>query len=466
MTETTLVLEGALRPDQEKTYFHLPFEVPDGAERIDVSLGYDERIGSHPLLTGGNTLDLGIFDPEENDLGCLMRFRGWSGSERDAFMITPGEATPGYLAGLLPAGRWHILLGLYKIAPQGCRYRVSIQIQTRPEGEGQVLDLPHVSAGDLPRSSPMASFAPWLRGELHCHTWHSDGDGSAADLVALARLRGLDFLAVTDHNNIAQQRELAQVADPGLILIRGMEVTTYKGHFNVWGITDWVDFRVQSPQEMQDALRFAAEQGGLTSIGHPKPFGPDWDYPEVTHAHCVEVWNGPWTLLNQIALDFWSNLIASGRQAPAVGGSDYHAQAQQPELNLGIPTTWAYVPGALEAVDAAAILQAVRAGHVSLSDAPDGPFLDLRAGLDYTVMAGDRLSPVPPGKIPMQVRCLRGAGCQLTLINQQGSLFDFVLAQEDQLVQVELLPGKSRYIRAELRAADETLRAMTNPIYF
>lgn len=465
MPENTIVLEGVLQPDQEKTYVHLPFEVPARAERMDVALRYDARIGSNPLLKGGNTIDLGIFDSGGIDF-LSAGFRGWSGSERDAFMITPDEATPGYLAGLLPAGRWHVLLGLYKIAPQGCRYRVSIQIQTRPEVEGQALGLRRVSAGDLPGFLPAASFGPWLRGELHCHTWHSDGDNSAANLVALARRRGLDFLAVTDHNNISQQRELEQMGDPGLILIRGMEVTTYKGHFNVWGTADWVDFRVQSPQDMQAALRFAAERGGLTSIGHPKPFGPDWDYPEVTNAHCVEVWNGPWTLLNQIALDYWSNLIASGRQVPAVGGSDYHGQDQQPELNLGIPTTWAYVPGTPKTVDAAAILRAVRAGHVSLSDAPDGPFLDLRAGSDYKGMAGDRISPVPPGKLPVQVRCLHSAGCRLALIDQQGSVFNRKIEQEDQLVQVDLFPGKSRFIRAELRTANESLRAMTNPIYF
>ena len=52
------------------------------------------------------------------------------------------------------------------------------------------------------------------------------------------------------------------------------------------------------------------------------------------------------------------------------------------------------------------------------------------------------------------------------LIDQRDSLFGCVLSQEDQLVQVDLFPGKSHYIRAELRAADEGLRAMTAPIYF
>ena len=281
--------------------------------------------------------------------------------------------------------------------------------------------------------------------------------------MALARERGLDFLAVTDHNNISQQHELEELHDPGLILIRGMEVTTYKGHFNVWGIGDWVDFRVQSPENMRAALRFASQRGGLTSIGHPKPWGPDWDYPEVTNSQCVEVWNGPWTPFNQVSLDFWANLLASGRQIPAVGGSDYHGVAQQPVLNLGIPTNWVYVPGK---ADAAAILQAVRSGHVSLSDGPDGPFLDLRAGPGYAALAGDRLEAAPEGRLAVRVGCLRGAGCQLILIDRNGTVLERSIETDDQTVEVEIQAAESGFIRAELRGEDEVMRAMTNPVYW
>jgi hypothetical protein len=72
MTETTIVLEGVLRPEQEKTYVHLPFEVPVRAGRIDVSYEYDARIDSDPLLTGGNTIDLGIFDTSMMPVSILI----------------------------------------------------------------------------------------------------------------------------------------------------------------------------------------------------------------------------------------------------------------------------------------------------------------------------------------------------------------------------------------------------------
>ena len=122
MPDLTITHEGTLQPAQEKTYVHLPFEVPAGAIRIQVEYHYSRQIGSDPLLTGGNTIDLGIFDERGIDFSSAG-FRGWSGSERSSFFITATDATPGYLAGPLTPGQWHVLLGLYKIAPEGCAYR-------------------------------------------------------------------------------------------------------------------------------------------------------------------------------------------------------------------------------------------------------------------------------------------------------------------------------------------------------
>lgn len=459
MPQQIIVHEGTLRPAQEKTYVHLPFDVPADATQIQVEYMYSNKIGSNPLLTGGNTIDLGVFDARGIDF-LTAGFRGWSGSERSSFFITETDATPGYLAEPLVPGRWYVLLGLYKIAPEGCTYRVTITLTTelgqRPHVESEM------SARDLPSSPPRAPFAPWLRGELHCHTWHSDGDRSPADVVKLAYARGLDFLAISDHNTIASQRELANLHDPGLILIRGVEATTFKGHFGIWGIPDWVDFRVQTPEQMAAALRFAAERGALTACNHPKPFGPPWDYDSVTNFDCVEVWNGPWTLLNQMALDYWTSLLTTGRRIPAIGGSDWHRQKElddNPPRAPGTPTVWVYVP---EESNAHAILDAIRRGHVALSDEPNGALLYLRAGES---MGGDVIARPSDGKLAMRVHCQRGSGNVLQLLNQEGVLFTQAIVGADALIEMELMVERSLYVRAELRTPEDGLRSLTNPIY-
>jgi hypothetical protein len=283
--------------------------------------------------------------------------------------------------------------------------------------------------------------------------------------VKLSAGRGLDFLAVADHNTIASQHELELISDPGLILIRGVEATSFKGHFNVWGIPDWVDFRITTPEQMHAALEYARECGALVSCNHPKPYGPDWDFRQVTNFDCLEVWNGPWFLFNQQALDYWLGLLESGRRIPAVAGSDFHRLSEIDHVIArapGAPVTWVYVPGK---PDAASILQAVAAGHVSLSDDPGGPFLDLRAGKEGEALIGG-LRINPPGEmLPIRVRCLRGAGGWLRILDHKEVRVEQQITQTDELVSADLNVDGSLYLRAELRFAEEQLRAMTNPIY-
>ena len=40
----------------------------------------------------------------------------------------------------------------------------------------------------------------WYRGDCHLHTVHSDGPRTLAELAALARATGLDFINSTEHN--------------------------------------------------------------------------------------------------------------------------------------------------------------------------------------------------------------------------------------------------------------------------
>jgi hypothetical protein len=460
MFETTFVFEGEFTPAQEKEYAHLPFDMPDDATRLDVAYSYSNQIDSDPKLRGGNTIDLGVFDERGIDF-LTAGFRGWSGSERHEFFISNTQATPGYLAGPLAPGRWHVGLGLYKIAPEGCRYRVVVTITRGAKDNAQTQMHPRPRA--LPSSPVTLREGKWLRGEMHCHTIHSDGASTPAELLDTARTRGLDFLAITDHNSIRCQRELETFSEPGLVLIRGVEVTTFKGHFNVWGIPDWIDFRVTRPEEMRAAIQFANTRGALTSCNHPKPFGPPWDYQAVDDYHCIEVWNGPWQINNQVSLDFWTNQLAQGKRIPAVGGSDWHnhpAVPGVPPRALGTPTLWVQVDGT---PDADAILRAMRAGHVALSDEPDGAWVDLQ--IPSQARAGDVLECSPNAELEAQVLCRRGAGNVLTLHDENGNFFRQEILTPEQCVTVRVRAAAHRFVRAELRGHDNVMKALTNPIY-
>ena len=60
---------------------YLPFDVPAGTQRIDVTTSHDQF---SLLGIGRNVLDLGIFGPAGHDLGNAEGFRGWSGGARAA----------------------------------------------------------------------------------------------------------------------------------------------------------------------------------------------------------------------------------------------------------------------------------------------------------------------------------------------------------------------------------------------
>lgn len=62
--------------------------------------------------------------------------------------------------------------------------------------------------------------------DLHTHTTASDGQYSPAELVRLAKRRGLSVLAVTDHDTIAGVAEAQRAgSEVGVTVIRGVELS-------------------------------------------------------------------------------------------------------------------------------------------------------------------------------------------------------------------------------------------------
>jgi hypothetical protein len=458
-TWSDLVLEGYFAPDQAEQYYNIPFEMPPHVRRLEVGYEYSDEIGSDPHLTGGNTLDIGIFDQRGADYPGAG-FRGWTGSARHNFFISPEEATPGYLSGPLEPGTWHISLGFYKSGPEGCHYTIRIRFlysYTTPSRP-----VPPMLTLNNSRSMPRPRENGWYRGELHCHTYHSDGDSDPREVIAAAKALGLDFLAITDHNSISHLAALAQI-DPGdLALIPGCEVTTYKGHWNVWGLEEWFDFRTLTPELMQESIRRAVELGYLTSFNHPRTAGPPWIFKGITGPHCVEVWNGPWQLFNGEALAYWESRLQTGERLVAVGGSDAHFLARPHIAKIGTPTTWIFCP---DQPTAANLLTGLRAGHAFISDGPDGPQLYLSS--DSAIM-GDSVVRPASGELEVMARVVDGAGLHLELLGAAGLLAQGAVSEADQTSHFEVPVGLTPYVRAQLTttgADPGMVRALTNPIY-
>ena len=73
-----------------------------------------------------------------------------------------------------------------------------------------------------------------LRADLHVHTYYSDGQYSPADIARLSSERGLQIVAVTDHDGCLAYDELHAACKPfGVTAVRGIEVSAYSGDVKV-----------------------------------------------------------------------------------------------------------------------------------------------------------------------------------------------------------------------------------------
>jgi len=331
-------------------WYYLPVEVPPGTAGLRVELDYDRADGA--------VLDLGCFGPGG--------FRGWSGSARGSFVIGRDAATPGYLPGELEAGTWQVMIGVHRVPPGGVGYRLTAQTATA----AAMPDPPSAPAPPVPAGRPPPRMLParagrrWLAGDLHTHTVHSDGALTVSGLAALAVGRGLDFLAVTDHNTVSHHAELAAASRRYRItLLPGQEVTTDGGHAGALGDVGWIDFR-EEPDAWLDATETA---GGLLSVNHPFAGPVSWTRPMRRRPPLLEVWHWSWLDLRwTLPLSWW---LAWDPAAIPVGGSDWHQEGS--DAPPGRPTTWVECEGD----EPAEVLDGLRAGRVAISAERDGPVL-------------------------------------------------------------------------------------------
>lgn len=455
MTATHEIV-GTASPADAKSYRLLPFHVAPGTQRVAVTYAYTDATGGRDSV-----LDIGIFDARGPD---GRGFRGWSGGARASFVLTEQAATPGYTPGPLPSGTWHVLLGLYRISPGRCSYTVRVTLT--PEAGEPLPFVPHPGTALDAAPTPRPEAPPgWLRGDLHCHTHCSDGDATPADVLATAHALGLDFLALTDHNVAHDPAPLRAITPPGLIVVPGVEVTTYHGHANVWGLPahTFVEFRCHTAEEMQTALANAARGGAVVSLNHPKPHGPPWEYGPLPVFTGVEVWNGPWHGGNTHALASADAVLRTGRRIVFVGGSDMHHYHPPRIARLARPTTWLYAPGA---TTPAALLAALRAGHLFLSHAPHGPQVFLTSG---DAMMGDTLRRPAGGHLPVRVRVRGAAGKTLHLVTEHGPAEARPIAADDETHDLTVALTTSWTLRAQVtetaRTGPTDLLAITNPLF-
>jgi len=460
-----LVLAGTVRGSQNQTYFSIPFQVPAGVHRITVRFTHD-KMAEHTVL------NLGIADPE--------RFRGNSGGDKQQFTLSDSDATPSYLPGAILPGTWKLLISVPNIRPNvTAHYHAKIWFNL------------HIDDTSF-TEHPLNSQRGWYRGDLHMHTAHSDGSclnqtGQPVPCplfvtAQTAAKRGLDFIAITDHNAVSQyddERELQPYFDK-LLLIPGREMTTFHGHANIWGTTRYVDYRVGTAHapDINAMFRAAHRLSALVSINHPEApsgeicMGCGWTAnppADMRLVNAVEVMNGNGGRGFFSGVHFWQSQLARGYRLTAVGGSDNHHGDWLPsqEGSVGSPTTVVHAAN----LSVAAILAGIRAGHVflDLSGSRDR-LLTMRAVADGRAAAmGDDLALPAGTSVAFTLHVVDCAGDTAKWYvdgKAVSALPSMPVASADATLHAAwTTDGRRHWIRAEVRDASGKLVLFGNPVY-
>ena len=461
-----VVLSGVLTGKDHETYRLLPFEVPPGVSRITVEFSYTGR-EQH------TTLDLGIDDP--------AGFRGWSGGSKSSFTISATDATPSYLAGPITPGVWKLVIGVPNIRQDNrSEYKANIFFESA-DGSRPTISF----------SKPLREARAWYRGDLHMHTAHSDGICKSQAGISVpcplfktlevASARGLDFIAVTDHNTASHfdaLRELAPYFDH-LLLLHGREITTFHGHANVYGSEQFLDFRVSDPAvpEVNALLRQAQKLGGLVSINHPNaPTGEEcmgcgWNPNPEADLHLVtaiEAINSYQTV-RYSGIPFWESQLNRGYRLTGIGGSDSHNpdNLQPGPGAVGTPST---VIGATE-LSEPAILEAIRAGHVFIDVEGSGDRLLEFTGTSGSEKAtmGDAVHAALGSSVTFSVHLVQVSRARMEVIEDGKPLVtkaSSTIDSENETKSFAIISDSQRHwIRIDVRSAEGKLLLVGNPIY-
>ena len=443
--------EGGLEARDCKRHIPHRFLVPANSGQVDIHFHF-EPLRAQEIT---NLLALTVFDPGG--------FRGAGhrdgGSHR--VYISAAEATPGYLPGPVPAGEWTAQIDTHMIMPgEAVRYWLDVTITESASTGMQTTFPPRVRSLKTPQRG-----AGWYRGDLHSHTHHSDaGERTVAELIQMARDYQLDFIFLTDHNTTAGLGEMDASATDDLLTAGGIELTTFWGHALCLGAREWIDWRVRpGTGDMARIAATAYANDQVFIIAHPQSVsepactGCNWRFGEVmpSVAQLVEIWNGPWEgdSNNELALALWYDWLNQGLRMVGTAGTDSHGSndyAAKPGFNV------VYA----EALSEAALLKALKGGHLYLSAGPQVTF-QARDESGQSWIMGDTVTR-PVTFIVTWTDC--AADAQMRLI-VNGRLLNEWMAGAQGEYEWNMTPDQADWVVVEIRGGNGALLAITNPIF-
>jgi predicted metal-dependent phosphoesterase TrpH len=165
-----------------------------------------------------------------------------------------------------------------------------------------------------------------MRIDLHCHSSYSyDNYLDPLQVITRARELNLDGVCFTEHLSYDLSRFVESLDPPdGFLILRGVEISTDKGHVLVYGVRDdsWNTWHRDFHLEILEVVRNVQSLGGICVPAHPfrgwNALGEE--IFQIEGFEALETHNGLSTdEQNQRALN-----AANRLRLPSIGGSDCH----------------------------------------------------------------------------------------------------------------------------------------------
>ena len=203
-------------------------------------------------------------------------------------------------------------------------------------------------------------------GAIHMHSIYSDGTGTIEDIAAFSNETNLDYIILTDHNNLKAKEEGYERWFNNTLVIIGCEINDMqnKNHYLAFGIDEMVGTYKKMPcgdlgceLPANEYVKAVKNKGGVGFIAHPfekRTHIPDhpafpwlaWDNEDFNG---IEIWNhmSEWTeglsdknrlqrflhplksivAPDEKAVKIWDKLN-NNRKVVAIGSVDAHAHKQ------------------------------------------------------------------------------------------------------------------------------------------
>ncbi|MCD4831279.1 MAG: CehA/McbA family metallohydrolase [Anaerohalosphaeraceae bacterium] len=322
-----------------------------------------------------------------------------------------------------------------------------------------VLDLYKERMGERLRQSRQLFNSDIVIGDIHTHSYYSDGTGEVAELKKYADLGDLDFLFVTDHDTLDHKADCNALENVWL----GQEPRCGPHHIGMLSpsslFTPKLDGFLADWQAAKNLAPFIW-------IAHPTGWHPDIYYPRehidllfgIGESLAIEVLNGYCKISDTYdkwqagSVELWDKLLLSGKKVTAVAGSDAH-------FSGGVGCVWTGVFGAN--CTSESVIKALNAGKTLASEAP---ILLLTSGETYP---GETIKIKTNENINFKLRAADSLGLSEVRLIKNGKTIKLFEVKGRKLFEEEFvdkaISGNS-YYRLECVSIDYK-HGFTSPIY-